>query len=290
MLTRTSSSRVPRAALALDSRRLLSVPSWATVDPNTMSARSPGIGHNMVGGKWVGAAKVKEIPDPLNGGTMMKVPDTAVAEVNEYIERMKNCPRSGLHNPIKNPERYSMLGAVMADTAREMKKPEVAEFFARLIQRVVPKSMPQCTGEPTVARKFMENYSCDQVRFLAQSFGVPGDHAGQVSTGLRFPYGGVAVITPFNFPLEIPALQTLSALFMGNQPLTKVSLSCSFRTADIRCPACGSYPPNAPTPAPAATARSTARSPLSWSSLSACCTTAACPRRTWTFCIRTGPS
>ena len=36
------------------------------------------------------------------------------------------------------------------------------------------------------------------------------------------PFGGVGVITPFNFPLEIPALQTCSALFMGNQPLAKV--------------------------------------------------------------------
>jgi 1-pyrroline-5-carboxylate dehydrogenase len=36
------------------------------------------------------------------------------------------------------------------------------------------------------------------------------------------PFGGVAVITPFNFPLEICALQTCSALFMGNQPLCKV--------------------------------------------------------------------
>lgn len=30
------------------------------------------------------------------------------------------------------------------------------------------------------------------------------------------------MITPFNFPLEIPAIQTLSALFMGNRPLVKV--------------------------------------------------------------------
>lgn len=28
-----------------------------------------------------------------------------------------------------------------------------------------------------------------QVRFLARSFGVPGDHTGQVSNGYRFPYG-----------------------------------------------------------------------------------------------------
>jgi 1-pyrroline-5-carboxylate dehydrogenase len=29
----------------------------------------------------------------------------------------------------------------------------------------------------------------------------------------------VALITPFNFPLEIPALQLMGALYMGNKPL-----------------------------------------------------------------------
>ena len=51
-----------------------------------------------------------------------------------------------------------------------------------------------------------------QVRFLARSFGVPGDHAGQVSQGYRWPFGPVGLITPFNFPLEIPALQVLPLL------------------------------------------------------------------------------
>ena len=53
--------------------------------------------------------------------------------------------------------------------------------------------------------------------------GVPGDHPGQTSNGIRMPFGGVAVITPFNFPLEIPALQTASALFSavaGLEPTT----------------------------------------------------------------------
>jgi len=40
--------------------------------------------------------------------------------------------------------------------------------------------------------------------------------------GMRMPFGGVSVITPFNFPLEICGLQTLSALFMGNHCTTKV--------------------------------------------------------------------
>ena len=38
----------------------------------------------------------------------------------------------------------------------EMKKPEVAEFFGKLIQRLTPKSWPQAIGEPTVTRKWLE--------------------------------------------------------------------------------------------------------------------------------------
>lgn len=32
----------------------------------------------------------------------------------------------------------------------------------------------------------------------------------------------VAIVTPFNFPLEIPVLQLMGALYMGNKPLLKV--------------------------------------------------------------------
>lgn len=57
---------------------------------------------------------------------------------------------------------------------------------------------------------------------MARAFSVSGDHAGQTSNGLRWPYGPVAIITPFNFPLEIPALQLMGALYMGNKPLLHV--------------------------------------------------------------------
>jgi 1-pyrroline-5-carboxylate dehydrogenase len=70
----------------------------------------------------------------------------------------------------------------------------VETFFTRLIQRVSPKSYAQALGEVTVTQKFLENFSGDQVRFLARSFAVPGNHAGQQSTGLRWPYG--PVVTP----------------------------------------------------------------------------------------------
>ena len=67
---------------------------------------------------------------------------------------------------------------------------------------------------------------CLQPRFMARSFGVSGDHAGQMSHGMRWPWGPVALVTPFNFPLEIPALQLMGALFMGNKPLVHVDHRC----------------------------------------------------------------
>eukprot|EP00928_Gymnodinium_smaydae_P013222 TRINITY_DN1483_c0_g1_i1.p1 TRINITY_DN1483_c0_g1~~TRINITY_DN1483_c0_g1_i1.p1 ORF type:complete len:560 (-),score=80.02 TRINITY_DN1483_c0_g1_i1:161-1840(-) len=198
------------------------VPSWATIDPDGIGPNNVGVGRNLVGGEWVDAKETMEIIDPLNGDVMLRQPDTSEAEIGPFVERMRNCPRSGLHNPLKNPERYSMLGEVCAKASEEMRKPDVQYFFARLIQRLTPKSWKQANGEPTVTRKFLENYSCDQVRYLAKSFGVPGDHRGQTTTGIRMPYGGCGVVTPFNFPLEICSLQTMSGLFMGNQVTVKV--------------------------------------------------------------------
>lgn len=40
---------------------------------------------------------------------------------------------------------------------------QVETFFARLIQRVSPKSFAQAVGEVTVTQKFLENFSGDQV-------------------------------------------------------------------------------------------------------------------------------
>lgn len=68
---------------------------------------------------------------------------------------------------------------------------------------------------------------CPQVRFLARGFSVPGDHPGQASHGYRWPYGPVAIITPFNFPLEIPALQvTQQRAQLRADPLARLPRIC----------------------------------------------------------------
>ena len=101
--------------------------------------------------------------------------------------------------------------------------PEISEYFTDTIMKCVPKSYVQASGEVRISAQFLNNFGGDNVRRLAKSFGVPGDHYGQMSVGHRWPYGPVAIVTPFNFPLEIPVLQLMGALYMGNKPVLKPS-------------------------------------------------------------------
>ncbi|KAG3149188.1 putative aldehyde dehydrogenase [Phytophthora idaei] len=221
-----------RAASALTSRRALSaramssLASFATVDPD-FSGANPTDGFNLVNGKWTKTAKTETIVDPLNGEAFMTMPLTQKDELAPFVESMTSCPKHGLHNPLKNVERYVMYGEVSAKAGAMLREEKVADYFAKLVQRTSPKSYFQAHNEVRVTGKFLENFSGDQVRFLARSFGVPGDHQGQTSNGHRWPYGPVALITPFNFPIEIPVLQMMGALYMGNKVLLKVDSKVS---------------------------------------------------------------
>ena len=201
--------------------------AFATVDPFAgMTGDNPGKLQNLIGGNWVDVDSYRDdIVDPMNGETFLQIPDTR--DLEPFIKGLESCPKSGLHNPLRNNDRYVQLGRVCARAAALMATPEVEEYFTRLTQRVMPKSWAQCLGEVTVTRVFLENFAGDGVRFLARGFSNPGDHPGQESRGYRWPFGPVVIVAPFNFPIEIPALQAMGALFMGNRPLVKVDSKVS---------------------------------------------------------------
>ena len=201
---------------------MTAVPAFATVDPfDAMTATEPGRVQNLCAGEWRDAPGIRDdIPDPLTGDAFLRIPDTT--EFAPFMDGLRGVHKFGCHNPLYRPDRYVMLGRVCARAAARLAEPEVEQFFVRLIRRVMPKSDAQCLGEVVVTRVFLENFAGDGVRFLGRGFSNPGDHRGQESRGYRWPYGPVVVVAPFNFPLEIPALQVLGALFMGNRPLVKV--------------------------------------------------------------------
>ncbi|KAL8091438.1 delta-1-pyrroline-5-carboxylate dehydrogenase 12A1, mitochondrial [Apium graveolens] len=195
---------------------------FATVDVDNLSGSQPAQVQNLVQGSWTNSSKWNTLVDPLNGEPFIKVSEIDGGGIQPFVDSLSTCPKHGLHNPFKAPERYLLYGDITTKAAHMLALPEVSDFFTRLIQRVAPKSYQQAHGEVYVTRKFLENFCGDQVRFLARSFAVPGNHLGQQSHGFRWPYGPVAIITPFNFPLEIPLLQLMGALYMGNKPVLKV--------------------------------------------------------------------
>jgi 1-pyrroline-5-carboxylate dehydrogenase len=99
----------------------------------------------------------------MNGEPFIHIPNTQPAEIEPFVRSLRSVPKTGLHNPLKNPERYLLYGDVSFRVAQELRKPKVLDFFARLIQRVAPKSYAQALMEVNVTRKFYENFSGDQV-------------------------------------------------------------------------------------------------------------------------------
>jgi 1-pyrroline-5-carboxylate dehydrogenase len=65
---------------------------------------------NLVQGEWVGTESYKALVDPMTGAPMISLPDTSVDEIDPFVESLRAVPKHGLHNPLKNKERYLMLG------------------------------------------------------------------------------------------------------------------------------------------------------------------------------------
>ena len=105
--------------------------AFATIDPQNLSASDKGF--NLVNGEWVSPSKYLDLVDPLKGGTMIKIPDTQMDEIEPFVESLRSVPKSGLHNPFKNKERYLMLSEVNRRVVECMHDPEVFDFFVKSI-------------------------------------------------------------------------------------------------------------------------------------------------------------
>jgi 1-pyrroline-5-carboxylate dehydrogenase len=138
-------SRAGRGNNKNQENSMSSVPAFATVNPfSGMTGNNPGILQNLVAGSWEDSdSGLIDIIDPMNGEVFLKVPDTR--EHAPFIAGLRSCPKSGMHNPLKNPDRYVALGQVCAKAAALLAEKEVNDYFTKLIMRVMPKSWNQAS-------------------------------------------------------------------------------------------------------------------------------------------------
>ena len=71
------------------------------------------------------------------------------------------CPKSGLHNFYKHPEKFREIGDVLTRLVGLWNKPEVTQYYTDLVRLCVPKSDFQARYEFIVTRNFMENFTGD---------------------------------------------------------------------------------------------------------------------------------
>ena len=190
------------------SRYFSAIPSFANVDPKRLGIEvTPHHVSNLVNGSWQpksSTQSILSIPNPIDKHSfpIFTVANVTLStnnnndnnndnennddELKPFIESMKQCPKSGQHNPFKNVDRYLMYGDISRRAGGMLSSPNIQEFFVDMIVRCVPKSRAQALGEVEVTAAFLNNFGGDNVRWLAKSFGSPGDHLGQQANGYRY--------------------------------------------------------------------------------------------------------
>lgn len=100
------------------SRTFSTVPSWATLDPKALGVDStPHYVQNIVTGSWQPESSIKNkivIPHPLDRDAppIFTLADTSVEELGPFIKSMESVPKSGVHNPLRNVDRYLAYGDI----------------------------------------------------------------------------------------------------------------------------------------------------------------------------------
>ncbi|WP_338720163.1 aldehyde dehydrogenase family protein [Devosia sp. XK-2] len=166
---------------------------------------------NLIDGEWVGSDGVENI-NPSNLKEVVGVYARAtVEETKQAIAAAKAAfpawSRSGIL------ERH----AILRKTADEItaRKQELGE----LLSREEGKTLPEGIGEVTRAAQIFDFFAGEVLRLSGEV--LPSVRPGVGVEITREPIGVVGIITPWNFPIAIPAWKMAPALAYGNTVVIK---------------------------------------------------------------------
>jgi acyl-CoA reductase-like NAD-dependent aldehyde dehydrogenase len=166
---------------------------------------------NLIDGEWVGSDGVENI-NPSNINEVVGVYARAtVEETKQAIAAAKAAfpawSRSGIL------ERH----AILSKTAQEIlaRKQELGE----LLSREEGKTLPEGIGEVTRAAQIFDFFAGEVLRLSGEV--LPSVRPGVGVEITREPIGVIGIITPWNFPIAIPAWKMAPALAYGNTVVIK---------------------------------------------------------------------
>ena len=191
--------------------------------------------RNFIGGQWVESVSGRTYPvhNPAHkamglGEFQTSTPEDAlqaVAAAQEALEGWANTPA---------PARAQVLFRALEIMGRR------SDELARTITEEEGKPLPDAQGEVRRAMNIIE-YAAGEGRRMF-GYTTPSELPSTVAYTVRRPLGVVAIITPWNFPIAIPAWKMAPALICGNTlvfkpasitPLSAVKLTEVFEEAGL---------------------------------------------------------
>lgn len=167
---------------------------------------------NLVGGKWIGdGARLDNISPSNTNDLVGRYAQGSLADVDAAVASARNAMKDWSTN---SPQvRADLLDAVGSRLLAERSE------IGRLLSREEGKTLAEGVGETVRAGQIFKFFAQEALR-------VEGDSIPSVRPGVdveirREPVGIVGLVTPWNFPIAIPAWKIAPALACGNCVILK---------------------------------------------------------------------
>ncbi|MBS0419911.1 MAG: aldehyde dehydrogenase family protein [Proteobacteria bacterium] len=169
---------------------------------------------NLIGGQW--RHSVETLPDVNPSDTSDVIGQYAVASAADVGEAVGLARAAGRKwaatTPQEKADRLDAIGTEIGARSADL---------ARQLAREEGKTLREAQAEVTKAAQLFRFFAGEAVR-------LGGEHVRSIRPGIdvdveRRPLGVVALVTPWNFPLSIPAWKAAPALAFGNAVILKPS-------------------------------------------------------------------
>lgn len=167
---------------------------------------------NLINGEWVEGPSVRQNINPSD--TRDVIGEYAQADVNQAHAAIGAAAMASQGWSLSTPQqRFDILDAAGSEILQ--RKAELGELLAR----EEGKTLPEAIGEAVRAGNIFKFFAGEALRIGGEF--VPSVRAEVNIEVSREPVGVVGLITPWNFPLAIPAWKIGPALAYGNTVLLK---------------------------------------------------------------------
>src|SRR5713226_9286967 len=185
-----------------------------SISPQTISKEQGQTFQNFIAGQWCdskgGETFISTNPANTNEviGYFQK---STIADIEAAVEAAVKAQSGWAATPA--PER----GEILLRTALLLEQHK--DELARLMTREMGKTLKETRGDVQTAIDDAK-YTAGEGR-RAEGEAVPSGLRDKFCMTIRQPMGIVGIITPWNFPLAIPAWKTFPALLAGNAVILK---------------------------------------------------------------------